>query len=132
MDVGWYQLPKSGRPYHGPIPDGAKRLAGPPEAALADGPAPPAKSAPKADWEAYAVIRGWSPEDAEKATKKHLVEELSAAGGEELVDTSESDEPVGSEVAGADLGAEPLELDTGEGDRDGPVDKTSDDLDQGT
>lgn len=25
-DIGWYLLPKSGTPYHGPIPEGAKTL----------------------------------------------------------------------------------------------------------
>lgn len=36
----------------------------------------PAKSAPKPEWVAAAVIRGFSLEDAEKATKEQLIELL--------------------------------------------------------
>lgn len=108
---GWYLLPHSGTPYHGVVPEGAEVLDGPP---AAEDPAPPAPSAPKAAWVEYAVSQGWSPEDAQRKTKQALVDEL----GEQDIDAGESDGPVGSEVAGDDLGADTPEGDLIEG---GPV-----------
>lgn len=95
--VGWYRLPKSGAAYHGTVPDGAEVLDGPP---TVEPPAPPPVSASKPAWVAWAVSQGWSPEDAERKTKKALVAEL----GQHPVTSGESGEAVGAEVPGADLG----------------------------
>lgn len=125
--IGWYELPKSGRPYHGPIPEGAKVLSGPGDAAASSGgPAAPAASASKAAWVEYAVAVGWAPEDAQRKTKKELASELGSEGGEQGVDTSESGSTVGAEVAGDQLGPDPLQLDTVPPDVDG--EQTDDDI----
>lgn len=43
-------------------------------AEVPEGPTPPAKSASKADWVAYAVSQGLSPENADGATKDELID----------------------------------------------------------
>lgn len=105
--VGWVRLVDSGHPYYvdGPdVPAGAVVLDGPP---VLEDPAPvaPPPSAPKGAWVEHAVSLGWSPEDARSSTRAQLV----AALGEQLVDAGEGDGTVGPEVAGHDLGADPLE-----------------------
>lgn len=112
--MGWFLLPKSGQPYFGVLPDGVEALDGPP---AVGGPSMPAASASKAAWVAYAVSLGWSPEDAERKSKKALVAEL----GEQDVDPGEGGGAVGAEVAGVDLGTDAAQV------GDAPSGDTSDD-----
>jgi hypothetical protein len=106
--VGWYLLPRSGIAYYGDLPEGVEVLDGPPEV---HAPACPRPHAPKGAWIEYAVSLGWDIEDAKRKSKKALADELSAV--EQLVDPSESDGPVGPEVAGVDLGPDSEQILTG-------------------
>lgn len=116
MALGWRRL-RSGGLFFGTLPPGVESLPAP-EPAPTDGGDPPAKSASKAAWVDYATSLGWTPEDAERKTKRELVDEL----GQQDVDPGESAGPVGTEVPGGQLGTDPLEGGAVEGpaSEDGP------------
>lgn len=128
---GWYLLPRSGRRFYGPVPPGAVEVDAPEAPVVSEdlgpsAPPRPAKSATKGEWAEY--VRALVAHDAtasalvESLTKADLIEMadlheavVSGEAGEEDVDPGQGSGPVGADVAGDELGTDPLEEGTVEG-----------------
>ncbi len=105
--VDWYRLPKSGQPFHGPVPPGAEVIDAPTQ------PSPesdveildkPGQGDTKSDWVAYAVQEGL---DVDGLTKTEIVAEVEAL--EERIDAIENGESVPVPVADLELGTDTQE-----------------------
>lgn len=83
---GGFRVLKAGDSLPDTVPEARAAVLSGIGAVVMVGPAPeapaitqvPSLSASKADWEAYAVARGWTAADAKKATKKELQKKLGA------------------------------------------------------
>lgn len=107
MAVGWYELPRSGQPFYGTIPDGVRVLVKPPAPVAPSGGVDlPPKKASKDTWVTAALNLGLEPGGLTKDEVVALVEEF--------VEAAEDQGPVGGEVAGVDLSADADEVGTGE------------------